>query len=156
MYTLNKSTFLDLEDNYDYLYIDGTQYNDETEFEQTVGKDFTIRLTTDYSVTKQGFRIEWQCAGAFAKTFDGELTLTYDVDRPTNIGGDILVRDGYFIHFISPESLPPLPKNIIFVIDKSGSMYGQRMDQTKQAFETIVNDLHDDDYFQAKMKNISK
>ena len=65
-----------------------------------------------------------------------------------------MVRDGYFIHFISPDILPPIPKNIIFVIDKSGSMsYGARMEQTKEAFETILNDLHDDDYFQAMMLN---
>ena len=83
--------------------------------------------------------------------FVGAIELTYDVSRPKLDGGDILVRDGYFVHFISPENLPPLPKNIIFVIDKSGSMglnRGERMAQTKQAFEFIVGDLNDDDYFQ--------
>ncbi len=58
------------------------------------------------------------------------------------------MRDGYFVHFLSPEDLPPISKNIIFVIDKSGSMSGQRMEHTKEAFQWIINDLNDEDFFQ--------
>jgi len=70
------------------------------------------------------------------------------VDRPQLDGGDILIRDGYFVHFISPENLAPIAKNIIFVIDKSGSMSGERIEKTKEAFEYIVQDLNDEDHFQ--------
>ena len=81
--------------------------------------------------------------------FQETLHLTYDVDRPLLNGGDILVRDGYFVHFISPETLPPIDKNIIFVIDKSGSMSSQeRMHMLKRAFYYILNDLNQGDYFQ--------
>ena len=70
------------------------------------------------------------------------------MDRPQLDGGDILIRDGYFVHFISPENLAPIAKNIIFVIDKSGSMSGERIEKTKEAFEYIVQDLNDEDHFQ--------
>ena len=28
--------------------------------------------------------------------------------------------DGYFVHFVAPENLPPMPKHVIFVLDTSG------------------------------------
>jgi inter-alpha-trypsin inhibitor heavy chain H2 len=63
------------------------------------------------------------------------------------MGGDIIIRNGYFVHFISPENLDPFPKNIIFVIDRSGSMGGQKMERTKEAFEIILEDLKNDEKF---------
>merc|ERR1712110_911636 len=78
---------------------------------------------------------------------DYDVKLEYDVVRPTGHGGDILIRNGYFVHFISPDDMPPIPKNIIFVIDKSGSMAGARIDKTREAFEYILNDLEDFDKF---------
>merc|ERR1712110_374588 len=78
---------------------------------------------------------------------DYDVKLEYDVVRPTGHGGDILIRNGYFVHFISPDDMPPIPKNIIFVIDKSGSMHGSRMDKTREAFEYILNDLEVIDKF---------
>ncbi|MEZ5335618.1 MAG: hypothetical protein R2741_10460 [Methanolobus sp.] len=45
---------------------------------------------------------------------------------------------GYFMHIFSPTAedigRPPLDKDIIFVIDKSGSMEGLKMEQVKTAF----------------------
>ena len=32
--------------------------------------------------------------------FQETIHLTYDIDRPTLSGGDLLVRDGHFVHFI--------------------------------------------------------
>jgi len=67
--------------------------------------------------------------------FDDVINISYDVIRPTGNGGDILIRNGYFVHFISPDELEPIPKNIIFVIDRSGSMAGDRIEKVKKAFE---------------------
>jgi len=39
------------------------------------------------------------------------------------------VSDGHFVHFFAPTNLSPLPKNIVFVIDISGSMWGVKMKQ---------------------------
>lgn len=39
------------------------------------------------------------------------------------------VSDGHFVHFFAPSDLTPLSKNIVFVIDVSGSMWGLKMKQ---------------------------
>lgn len=33
------------------------------------------------------------------------------------------------MHYFAPEGLPTIPKNVIFVIDKSGSMQGKKIQQ---------------------------
>mgnify|MGYP000065894045 CR=1 FL=1 len=79
--------------------------------------------------------------------FDDDIQIEYDIVRPAGNGGDILIRNGYFVHFISPDDLGPIPKNIIFVIDKSGSMIGHRIEKVREAFEYIINDLDEIDKF---------
>ena len=44
-------------------------------------------------------------------------------------------------------SVNPLPKNVIFVIDISGSMSGQKIEQTRQAMCTILSQLRASDSF---------
>lgn len=39
------------------------------------------------------------------------------------------IVNGYFVHFFAPTNLQKLPKNIIFVIDISGSMSGREIEQ---------------------------
>ena len=58
-----------------------------------------------------------------------------------SLGGEILIKDGYFVHFFAPADLPIIPKNVVFIIDKSGSMSGRKMEQTKEAMLTILDDL---------------
>ena len=55
------------------------------------------------------------------------------------------VIDGYFVHFVAPENLPPMSKHVIFVLDTSGSMSGKKMQQTKNAMKTILTDLREKD-----------
>jgi len=57
------------------------------------------------------------------------------------------VIDGYFVHFFAPTVLPTLPKHVIFVLDTSGSMAGTRIEQTKQAMNSILDQLKDEDIF---------
>lgn len=57
------------------------------------------------------------------------------------------MNDGYFVHFLAPSSLPPLPKHVVFVLDTSGSMMGREMDQLKEAMQVILAKLNKDDYF---------
>lgn len=40
------------------------------------------------------------------------------------------IVNGYFVHFFAPE-LPKLPKNVVFVIDISGSMSGRKIVQVR-------------------------
>lgn len=39
------------------------------------------------------------------------------------------VHDGYFVHYFAPKGLPVVPKDVIFVIDVSGSMIGTKIQQ---------------------------
>ncbi|KAM7064179.1 inter-alpha-trypsin inhibitor heavy chain H3 [Molossus nigricans] len=75
---------------------------------------------------------------------DGDFIITYDVNRvsPANVQ----VVNGYFVHFFAPEGLPMVPKNVVFVIDVSGSMSGRKLQQTKDALLKILEDIKETDY----------
>uniref|UniRef100_A0A673ZSH5 Inter-alpha-trypsin inhibitor heavy chain H3 n=1 Tax=Salmo trutta TaxID=8032 RepID=A0A673ZSH5_SALTR len=87
-----------------------------------------------------------KCPGCDGTLIDGDFFIKYDVNR-AEIIGDIQIVNGYFVHFFAPPDLPRVPKNVVFVIDRSGSMSGIKLEQTKQAMLTILNDLAEDDYF---------
>ncbi|KAA8593434.1 hypothetical protein FQN60_009550, partial [Etheostoma spectabile] len=59
---------------------------------------------------------------------NGDLVIAYDVNRDTSLG-DIKTSAGYFVHHFAPSSLSRIPKNVVFVIDQSGSMAGRKMEQ---------------------------
>ncbi|XP_035308963.1 inter-alpha-trypsin inhibitor heavy chain H4 [Cricetulus griseus] len=77
---------------------------------------------------------------------DGDFIVRYDVEQ-SDSGGSIQIENGYFVHHFAPESLPTMPKNVIFVIDKSGSMSGRKIQQTREALIKILNDLSPKDHF---------
>ncbi|XP_070594742.1 inter-alpha-trypsin inhibitor heavy chain H4-like isoform X2 [Erythrolamprus reginae] len=77
---------------------------------------------------------------------DGDFIIRYDVKRNVAVG-DIQIVNGYFVHYFAPRDMPVFPKNIIFVIDKSGSMSGTKIRQTKEALEKILEDLNPKDHF---------
>ncbi|XP_054449900.1 inter-alpha-trypsin inhibitor heavy chain H5 [Pteronotus mesoamericanus] len=76
----------------------------------------------------------------------GDFIMRYDVKREQSIG-DIQVLNGYFVHYFAPKDLPPLPKNVVFVLDSSASMVGTKLRQTKDALFTILHDLRPQDHF---------
>lgn len=39
------------------------------------------------------------------------------------------IVNGYFVHYFAPHEMPAFPKNVIFVIDRSGSMAGRKIEQ---------------------------
>ncbi len=85
---------------------------------------------------------------------EGDLIkVSYSEDSPP-VEGDLKVHvsddNGYFMHVFSPEidDLGTyLPKNIIFILDKSGSMEGEKISQMKDAFNEVVDQLHAEDRF---------
>uniref|UniRef100_A0A8C9Q6L5 Inter-alpha-trypsin inhibitor heavy chain 4 n=1 Tax=Spermophilus dauricus TaxID=99837 RepID=A0A8C9Q6L5_SPEDA len=77
---------------------------------------------------------------------DGNFIVRYDVNR-TLSGGSIQIENGYFVHYFAPEGLPTMPKNVVFVIDKSGSMSGRKIQQTREALIKILSDLGPKDQF---------
>ncbi|CAK6435502.1 unnamed protein product [Pipistrellus nathusii] len=77
---------------------------------------------------------------------DGDFIVRYDVNR-TLSGGSLQIENGYFVHYFAPESLSMIPKNVIFVIDTSGSMMGRKIRQTREALIKILEDLRPEDHF---------
>ncbi len=85
---------------------------------------------------------------------DKDLTVVYTTNNPP-LNGDMLFYStggkGYMMHVFSPSEADlgttALSKDIIFVVDKSGSMGGEKIAQVKRVFTGIISDLPPDDYF---------
>lgn len=85
---------------------------------------------------------------------DTDLTVVYTTNNP-QINGDMLFYNmggqGYMMHVFSPNETDlgttALSKDIVFVIDKSGSMSSEKISQVKKVFTKIISDLPPDDYF---------
>lgn len=61
-------------------------------------------------------------------------------------------EDGYFMLLASPKierpkDQKPQPKTVIFVLDRSGSMSGKKIDQAKASLAFVLRNLRDDDLF---------
>ncbi|XP_021265243.1 inter-alpha-trypsin inhibitor heavy chain H3-like isoform X2 [Numida meleagris] len=85
------------------------------------------------------------CENCSQSLLDGEFTVKYDVKRTTP--DNLQIVNGYFVHFFAPTNLPKLPKNVIFIIDVSGSMSGREIEQTREALLKILDDIKEDDHF---------
>uniref|UniRef100_A0AAX7TPK0 Inter-alpha-trypsin inhibitor heavy chain H3-like n=1 Tax=Astatotilapia calliptera TaxID=8154 RepID=A0AAX7TPK0_ASTCA len=86
------------------------------------------------------------CDNCGEQGMNGDLVIVYDVNRNNGLG-DIKKSAGYFVHHFAPSNLPRISKNVVFVIDKSGSMQGRKIEQTRIALIHILNDLAEDDHF---------
>jgi uncharacterized protein YegL len=81
------------------------------------------------------------------------LGLTYALTRQT--GGSQLFAytngtEKFFVYLLAPsitEVSDRAARQYVFVVDKSGSMGGSKMSQTKTAFNAMISDLGDDDLF---------
>ena len=60
-------------------------------------------------------------------------------------------EEGHFLLLLSPqawgEDRKPLPKDVLFVLDTSGSMNGEKMEQAKKAMEFCIESLNPEDRF---------
>ena len=79
--------------------------------------------------------------------------------EPDELGVNLLTErvageEGYFLLFAAPTLEPadatrkPLPKDITFVLDTSGSMTGAKLEQAKRALRFCVENLNDVDRFE--------
>ncbi|XP_072505874.1 inter-alpha-trypsin inhibitor heavy chain H4-like isoform X2 [Notamacropus eugenii] len=117
-------------------------------------KDLANALTTTQNKTKAHIAFEPSLAqqqkepGKLDTVLDGNFIVRYDVDR-TAAAGDIQlqIENGYFVHNFAPRELSLLPKNVVFVVDKSGSMAGRKMKKTREALLKIMDDLKSEDHF---------
>ena len=97
-----------------------------------------IRLDRRDLIPAADFRVVYTLAeGAL-----GASVLSYQPDD-----GD----DGYFLLLASPKieqtAVAPRPKTVVFVLDRSGSMAGKKIEQARGALRTVLNQLRDDDLF---------
>ncbi|KAK6176217.1 hypothetical protein SNE40_014542 [Patella caerulea] len=81
-----------------------------------------------------------------ASGLDGEIVVTYDLLHNTD-GGMVIVDNEYFVHYVAPSGLKNLDKTILFIIDISGSMYGKKISQARDAMLEILNKLNTNDFF---------
>ncbi|QGJ69699.1 von Willebrand factor type A [Planctomycetales bacterium 10988] len=87
---------------------------------------------------------------------DGDFRIFYDV-APGKVGASLLSyrpdgdKAGYFLMMMSPQfeapESKPVSKNVIFVIDRSGSMNGKKIEQARDALKYVLNNLREGDLF---------
>ncbi len=110
--------------------------------------DVSIRRNDDYSATAS-----WEGRGEFS---DRDFSLFYSTSGD-EVGLSLLNyqsgdRDGYFVLIASPRFNIPkeriLPKQIVFVLDRTGSMQANgKMEQAKSAMQFCLDNLHPQDRF---------
>ena len=86
----------------------------------------------------------------------GDFKLVYTLAEGS-VGATVLSyrpdanEDGFFLLLASPEVKAPdaraLPKTVLFVLDRSGSMAGKKLEQARNALQFVLNNLRDDDTF---------
>lgn len=88
-------------------------------------------------------------------TSDRDLALYFSTSND-DIGLSMLTyksgdRDGYFMLLASPRVAVPreriLPKEIVFVLDRTGSMSGPKIEQARKSLLYCLNSLHPSDRF---------
>jgi uncharacterized protein YegL len=144
----------------------GTAHNYINEF------SVNIHLSTKQIITglqvqnyKDSSKIVWDGKNEVNVTYKTSQTapnvdfgITYQLANPPVNGTMLNYNDGndeYFFHIFSPQRSDlggrTMPKEIIFVLDKSGSMQGTKLEQLKTAFEEVINQLPEQDYFNIVM-----
>ena len=100
--------------------------------------DATVRMTTDKPANGEDFEV---CCVA-AKDEMGLRILTHRPDPE---------KDGFFLLLGNPSGVAgaeeKIPKDILFVLDTSGSMRGTKMEQAQAAIEYCLDNLNPGDRF---------
>ncbi|GMR60484.1 hypothetical protein PMAYCL1PPCAC_30679, partial [Pristionchus mayeri] len=80
------------------------------------------------------------------KFANGQLVVLYNTTEPKDVT-ELQVVNGYFFHQYSPsdDSLPVANKTVVFVLDKSGSMKGNKLKQMKEAMLEILDEINESD-----------
>ncbi len=85
-----------------------------------------------------------------------DFRLFFDSD-PQDVGANVISYwpegedQGYFVLLASPKIQPQSSdqptKNVIFVVDRSGSMNGKKIEQAREAAKYVMNNLNEGDLF---------
>ncbi|XP_050509625.1 inter-alpha-trypsin inhibitor heavy chain H3 [Diabrotica virgifera virgifera] len=73
-----------------------------------------------------------------------QFIVQYEVERDPQ-GGEVLLQDGYFVHFFVPKDAEVIPKHVYFILDTSSSMYGNKLQQVKDAMTSILEEIKPED-----------
>lgn len=128
--------------------IHGLSYSlpNQTEALESSSQAVTVKAAPKQRVVEYRPTVEQQQRYNADTGIVGDFVVAYDVDHQ-NDGGIVLVQNDYFVHYFSPSGLQILPKNIIFVIDISGSMSGFKIQKVREVMHVILGKLRDYDYF---------
>jgi Ca-activated chloride channel family protein len=98
----------------------------------------TIKVEQHDVIPSTDFRVVYTLA-------EGNLGASVLSYRPTGS------EDGYFLLLASPRvertDDAPRPKSVVFVLDRSGSMSGKKIEQARGALKFVLDNLRDDDLF---------
>merc|ERR1711974_175996 len=86
------------------------------------------------------------------KDFEGDATKAKMVFAPTAIEQRAAAEEGMsgrlrINYDVDRQNLETLPKHAIFILDVSGSMYGEKLQQLKDAMFTVLDDMKPEDFF---------
>ena len=102
-------------------------------------------------ISQRQARVTW---GSRVNSVGGDFTLYYSFSgQPIafNLLTDSQSGDNFFLALISPDitadATKVLPKNIIFILDSSGSMRGEKIKQARQALLFCLQNLNPKDKF---------
>ncbi|KAL7837072.1 hypothetical protein SRHO_G00267830 [Serrasalmus rhombeus] len=125
-------------------------------FLQVKGGLYTQELTNALTTTRSGNEAwldfhpteeqQTKCKGCAESGLNGDLIITYDVER-LNPTGELRTSNGYFVHYFSPTDVQRTPKNVVFIISQGDAMQGRKMKQTRMAMCNMLEDLAIDDNF---------
>ena len=103
--------------------------------------------------TDKAFRVGWEQSRYIP---DQDFSLYYGIASKT-VNVNLLTyresanEDGYFMLLVQPPVTPPdeaiVPRDLIIVLDQSGSMDGDKWKQAQQAAEFVLNHLNSRDRF---------
>ena len=87
--------------------------------------------------------------------FTGDFVVEFDVTRsPGTLDVASSVKDNTFLHFFDlSDSLDPIPKHVIFVLDNSDSMMGTKWDDAKGAIKLLAESLDARDFVNVLISN---
>jgi Ca-activated chloride channel family protein len=98
-------------------------------------------------------RVEYEASGG---SLEDDFLLLYDTDA-SDLGLSVIAyrpdgsRPGHFALMLTPKHLWPetsyLPQDVVFVIDTSGSMSGEKIQQARRALQFCIDQLDERDRF---------
>jgi Ca-activated chloride channel homolog len=110
----------------------------EVETTRSGDRQATVKYEAKNQIPTTDFRLFYDTA----KGSLGASVLSYRPDDE---------QDGYFLLLASPKIQAKqderTAKTVIFVVDRSGSMSGKKMEQARDAVKFVLNNLHENDTF---------